>query len=299
MADSQVRISIVILNYNRLEETRYTVECLRELTVDRTDTEIIAIDNGSSDGTGAYLNSQSDFLTPVILPDNCGVGGCAAGFEQARGDYILVLDDDSHISDGTTLDRLIHLLDTIPDIGAVACRIEDRNGNRIPAWHLPGEDEPGPCMAFVGCGFAIRRRLFEEIGWYAEHFFLYQNDIDVAFQVYLRGFSIIYDPACRVVHRVAPANRCRKRQVFYATRNSLWLIRTYYSWPGRAYLLTSRVIIGLLRALQFAEPAAYLRGLREGFSRPVKRQPLPAGLCTTFTPFWRQNSLLHQLLRRT
>jgi hypothetical protein len=45
-----------------------------------------------------------------------------------------------------------------------------------------------------------------------------------------------------VVHRVASANRCRKRQVFYATRNSLWLIRTYYTWPGKAYLLVSRAV---------------------------------------------------------
>jgi len=98
----------------------------------------------------------------------------------------------------------------------------------------------------------------------------------VAFQVYLKGFSILYDPACRVVHRVASANRCQRRQVFYATRNSLWLIR----------------------ALQFAEPGAYLRGVREGFSAPVKRRPLPVRLRSTFAPFWRQNSLLHQLLRR-
>ena len=116
--------------------------------------------------------------------------------------------------------------------------------------------------------------------------------------VFGKGFAIIYDPACRVVHRVAPANRGRERQVFYATRNSLWLIRTYYTGPGKAYLLASRAIIGLSRALQFAEPAAYLRGLREGFSTPVKRRPLPARLHRTFAPFWRQNSLLHQLLRR-
>lgn len=298
MPDSPIRISIVILNYNRIEETRYTVEHLRELVAGRTDTEVIAVDNGSADGTACYLNSQADFLTPVILPDNRGIAGCAAGFERVKGDYILVLDDDSHPRDGTTLDRLIRHLDSDPETGVVACRIENRDGARISTWHLPRKDEQAPSMAFVGCGFAIRRRLFEEIGWYAEQFFLYQNDVDVAFQVYLKGFAIIYDPACRVVHRVAPANRCRERQVFYATRNSLWLIRTYYTGPGKAYLLASRAIIGLLRALQFAEPAAYLRGLREGFSTPVKRRPLPARLRRTFAPFWRQNSLLHQLLRR-
>lgn len=298
MPDSQTRISIVILNYNRVEETRYTVDRLRELTAGRNDSEVIAVDNGSSDGTGTYLQSQADFLTPVILPDNRGIAGCAAGFELARGDYILVLDDDSHPRDSATLDRLVDHLDSLPDTGVVACRIENSEGDRLPSWHLPHKDERGASMAFVGCGFAIRRHLFEEIGWYAGHLFLYQNDVDLAFQVYLKGFSIIYDPDCRVVHRVASANRCRERQVFYATRNSLWLIRAYYTGLGKAYLLTSRILIGLVRALQFVEPAAYLRGLREGLNAPVERRPLPARLHQVFAPFWRQNSLLHQLLRR-
>lgn len=298
MVNSPIRLSIVILNYNRVEETRYTVEHLRQVMAERDDSEVIAVDNGSSDGTAVYLSSQTDFLTPVVLPDNRGIAGCAAGFERARGDYILVLDDDSHPRDCATLDRLIELLDDLPDIGVVACRIENRNGERFSTWHLPQNDEHGPSMAFVGCGFAIRRRLFEEIGWYADQFFLYQNDVDVAFQVYLRGFSILYDPKCRVVHRVAAANRSRKRRVFYATRNSLWLIRAYYTGAGRAYLLSSRVVIGLMRALQFAEPVAYLRGVQQGFSAPVQRRPLPVRLRATFAPFWRQNSLLHQLLRR-
>lgn len=175
MAGSRIRISIVILNYNRLEETRHTVTYLRELIAGRTDTEVIAVDNGSSDGTGSYLNSQSDFLTPVMLAENRGVGAYAAGFERGKGDYLLVLDDDSHPRDGVTLDRLIEQLDSVPKTGVVACRIEDGNGKRISTWHLPRQDRKGSSMAFVGCGFAIRRRLFEEIGWYAEHFFLYQT----------------------------------------------------------------------------------------------------------------------------
>jgi cellulose synthase/poly-beta-1,6-N-acetylglucosamine synthase-like glycosyltransferase len=131
MPDSPIRISIVILNYNRLEETRYTVERLRELIAGRTDTEVIAVDNGSSDGTACYLTSQADFLTPVILPDNHGVAGCTAGFERVKGDYILVLDDDLHPRDGTTLDRPIRHLDSDPETGAAACRIENRDGTRI------------------------------------------------------------------------------------------------------------------------------------------------------------------------
>ena len=74
--------------------------------------------------------------------------------------------------------------------------------------------------------------------------------------------------------------------------------RRYYTWPGKAYLLASRALIGLLRGLQFVEPGAYLGGLREGLSAAVERRPLPARLRKKFVPLWRQNSILHQVLRR-
>ena len=292
---TQPRLSIIFLNFNRLEETRRSVETLRRLLNPRKDCEVIAVDNGSHDGTADYLAVQSDFLTPVLLSENTGIDGYNRGFERAHGDYILVLDDDSHPSDGATLDTLIATFDNHAELGLIACRIEDKHHRRVWSWHLPHADQAGPSMAFVGCGFAIRRQLFQSIGWYPGDFFLYQNELAVAIQVRLQGFKIIYVPECRIVHRSEGSPRPGWRRVFYATRNTLWLIRRYYPYPQALYLIVSRVLIGLVRALQFKQLPAYWQGLREGLVTPQPRQLLPTELHPEFKPFWRQNSVWHQL----
>jgi len=291
------RLSIVFLNFNRLAETRYSVDFLRDVLAIRNDCEVIAVDNGSEDGTADYLAAQADFLIPVLLPDNEGIAGYNVGFDQAKGDIVLVLDDDSHPFDNTCLDRLIALFDERPEVGLIACRIEDKQGRRAWSWHLPEVDQAGPSMAFVGCGFAIRRSVFEAIGWYPAAFFLYQNEMDVAIQTRMKGYEIYYEPACRVVHRSEGNPRPGWRRVFYATRNTLWLIRRYYPYPQAGYLIVSRLLIGLVRAVQFRQLPAYWRGLREGLQTPQVQYPLPAELQAEFKPFWRQNSVWHQLLR--
>ncbi|OAD20951.1 hypothetical protein THIOM_003308, partial [Candidatus Thiomargarita nelsonii] len=44
------KLSIVFLNYNRITETRYTLAQLSRLLEFRDDVEVIAVDNGSTDG---------------------------------------------------------------------------------------------------------------------------------------------------------------------------------------------------------------------------------------------------------
>ncbi len=293
------KLSIVFLNFNRIAETRYTVDYLRNILVGREDIEVIAIDNGSGDGTGVYLESQADFLTAIRLADNLGIAGYNEGFERAVGEYIFVLDDDSHPADIQTLNRLIAKLDASPEIGILACGIDDKFGQPVQSWHLPKKLAAGPSMSFIGCGFAIRRQLFSECGWYPAKFFLYQNEVEVAMQVRMRGYAIQFAPDCRVVHRVAPGNRGGWRQVFFATRNSLWLIRSHFAGWNRYYLLVSRIVIGLIRATQLRQWAAYLRGLREGLFANVTFQPLPKRLLADFQPFREQNSLWHRVTKRT
>ena len=280
-----VKLSIVFLNFNRICETRYTTNCLKQLTAHRSDIEVIAIDNGSEDGTCEFLHSQKDWLKLVCLPDNIGIAGYNIGFAKAQGDYIMVLDDDSHPVDENTLDRLIQCLDTRAEVGIVACQIQSMHGKPFTTWHLPPVDMPGPSMAFVGCGFAIRRELFAQIGWYPEEFFLYQNEIEVAIRAIQEGYIIHYDPCCKVIHRQAAAGRTSWRRVYYPTRNTIWVIRHYFPFPDAAYLITSRLIFGFVRAVQAWEMGWYYQAVKEAFKRPIKAEPLPPETRKQLTKF--------------
>lgn len=292
------KLSIVFLNYNRIKETRYTLAQLSRLLEHRNDVEVIAVDNGSIDGTFDFLQTQANWVHVLRLPTNMGIAGYNEGFKKAKGDYILVLDDDSHPVDGITLDRIIQCLDTRSEIGIVACRIESLKGIAAYTWHLPKNDAPGPSMAFVGCGFAIRRTLFEKIDWYPGEFFLYQNEIEVAIRVMRHHYQIHYDPRCRVVHRQSPCGRTRWRQVYYPTRNTIWVIRRYFPFPMATYLIASRLCFGLLRALQSLEFSWYYRAVQDALYTPIEPQVLPKKVQKQLTTFWRQNSILHQLIKR-
>ncbi|MEZ4527885.1 MAG: glycosyltransferase [Desulfobacterales bacterium] len=55
-----------------------------EILKNRDDTEVIAVDNASSDGTPAFLQSHCNWLTPVLLNQNTGIGGLNEGSERQR-----------------------------------------------------------------------------------------------------------------------------------------------------------------------------------------------------------------------
>lgn len=290
------KLSIVFLNFNRIKETKYTVERLLELTAHRDEIEIIAVDNGSSDGTADYLKKHTEIIT-LLLPDNDGIAGYNHGFKQAKGKYILVLDDDSCPDTLHGIDHALNYLDKSPETGIIACRIISPDDSTQWSWHLPKTNKLGPSPFFVGCGFIIRTEVFRQIGWYPEDFFLYQNEIDVSFKTLQLGYEIVYDPICIIRHRGIPNQRPGWRRVFYPTRNTLWLIRQYYPQPIAAYMIFSRLIIGLVRALQFGELPQYFKAAQSGLMINVNKTVLSSDLRNRFSPFWVQNSLLHQILR--
>ncbi len=109
----------------------------------------------------------------------------------------------------------------------------------------------------------------------------------------------MYDPDCIIIHRGIPNQRPGKRRIFFPTRNTLWILRRYYSQPQLSYLIFSRLVIGLIRAINFGELRSYLKAVREGLSTPITKTTLSADIQRDCMPFWKQNSLIHQILRRT
>jgi GT2 family glycosyltransferase len=293
-----IKLSIVFLNFNKLEETEKTSNTLQSLCKNRDDIEIIAVDNGSTDGTAEFLQRQKN-INAILLPDNTGIAGYSAGFEKAKGEFLLILDDDSSPKDLVSIDQTLEKFSLYPEIGLIAAHIQEPDGKPQWSWHIPQSKNFSRSPAFIGCGFIIKRALFKKIGWYPEHFFLYQNEIDVSFQVRLQGSDIFYDPNFVIVHRGIPSQRPGWRRVFFPTRNTLLLLRQYYPQPQASYLIFSRLIIGLIRAITFGEVKTYTKAVREGLTQPVKTNILPIEMRQHFTPFWKQNSIIHQLLNKT
>ena len=94
--------SIILPTWNQLEFTRQCIAALRRFT--RPPWELIVIDNGSTDGTAAYLGGVQDASSvPVSVVGNTVNRGCPAavnqGLEVARGDYLVLLNNDVVVTD--------------------------------------------------------------------------------------------------------------------------------------------------------------------------------------------------------
>ncbi|MEW6531000.1 MAG: glycosyltransferase [Thermodesulfobacteriota bacterium] len=84
-------ISVIIPTYNRLELLKQTVDSVRAQTF--RDFELIVVDDGSTDGTGAWLEGQSD-LKPIYQANRGIASSRNAGAAIARGEWLALLDHD-------------------------------------------------------------------------------------------------------------------------------------------------------------------------------------------------------------
>jgi glycosyltransferase involved in cell wall biosynthesis len=103
--------SIIVPCWNQLEFTRQCIVALKNHT--RPPWELIVIDNGSTDGTGAYLSGVQDAAAvPVTVVANGENRGFPAagnqGLQQARGEYLVLLNNDVVVTDAW-LDQLTAL----------------------------------------------------------------------------------------------------------------------------------------------------------------------------------------------
>ena len=201
--------SVVVPCFNQLEFTRKCVAALARHT--RSPWELIAIDNGSADGTANYLAGVGDaaqFRVEVIRnPENRGFpAACNQGIQVSRGEYLVLLNNDAVVTDAW-LDQLIALAESNPRIGMVgpvsnyatppqlieAVPYRDLEGmhrfaSRWRADHL-GQWLTVPKLS--GFCLLIKRHVLEVVGGLDERFGLgFFDDDDLAIRVKQAGYEL-------------------------------------------------------------------------------------------------------------
>ena len=100
-----MKLSIIILTYDHLDDTQKCLESLQPLMT-RGDVEVIVIDNASVDGTPDYIRTHYPSIRLTVNPTNRGVAAARnQGFMQATASTLLILDNDTIVNaraiDGT------------------------------------------------------------------------------------------------------------------------------------------------------------------------------------------------------
>jgi GT2 family glycosyltransferase len=210
-------LSVIIVTWNG---RRFLDACLRAVMAQlHPDDEIIVVDNGSIDGTTVWLRHAWSAVRLVALPANLGfAGGVNVGLRVARGDLLLLLNNDAFVEPGC-VPALVEALrdhprsgavagvltfDHRPDLVASAGITACRNGLALDLWtgravqSLPAA--PQPVMGASGGLALYRRMMLDDIGLMAPDFFNYLEDVDLAWRAQLRGWECLVVPAARARH---------------------------------------------------------------------------------------------------
>jgi GT2 family glycosyltransferase len=214
-------VAVVVPSWNTLE---YLPACLESLAEQDVELELLVVDNGSSDGSVAYLERQG--APHVALPENVGFAAAVnLGVRRTVAPAVLALNADTELESGC-LATLLAALEADADLGGVQPRILqlERDAPRDPdrarlysAGQALTRDgravELGAGEAqlsefqdrreiFGVCGAAclLRRALFAELGGYDESYFAFYEDVDLNVRARIAGWRFEYVPGAVVWH---------------------------------------------------------------------------------------------------
>lgn len=244
----QPLVSVIILNYNG---ARWMERCLASL---KTQTildklEVIVADNQSSDGSD-QLSARllADFPNGRFIQNGGNLGYCEGNNRPARmasGEYLFFLNNDTWLEP----ECLEMLVSEMRRTGAAAatpliCNYEDDSFQSLGAagfdifglssTRLPHTDTREVLMP-EGCAYLIRRALFEQLGEFDSEFFMYADEMDLSWRVWLSGHQAVAVPAAKLHHRsAAAANPAGSGSIvelrtnavtrYYSNRNSLLVL---------------------------------------------------------------------------
>lgn len=213
-------VTINILSYNRKDELRNTLQKVYEQSYKNI--EVIVVDNASTDGSSEMVKSEFPDVILIKLDENIGIAGWNKGFEIAKGEYVLVLDDDSYPS----VDLLSAFITSDPNKETIySLQIE----NLSNSFSEMDEKKFESLQNFIGCGVILDRAMVLSIGGFNQLLFIYHHEIDFTFRAIGSGFNIEYFPHGKIYHISAKFGEISSFTKYHLTRNPIIILLSFFS----------------------------------------------------------------------
>ena len=246
-------LSVIIVNYNVkhfLEQCLYSVLSSKEV-----DTEIIVVDNQSSDGSMAFLPKKFPQVKFIENRENLGFAkACNQGLAAAGGEYILFLNPDTIVTENCFRDS-INFLAARPEAGGLGIRMIDGSGNFLKEskrafpspltslyklfglarlfprsavfskYHLGqlSEQQNNEVDVLAGAYMLIKKKVLDTTGGFDENFFMYGEDVDLSYRIQQAGYKNFYFADNHIIHFKGESTR----------RGSMNYVRMFYSAMSR------------------------------------------------------------------
>ena len=245
------KVSIIILNWNGLEDTVECLDSLKKITYPNYD--IILVDNGSKGNDAEILREKFKDYIHIIendknygFPEGCNIGMRYA-LKNSAPDYILLLNNDTTVAPDF-LAEMVKIAESDPLIGiagpkiyfydapnkiqSVGAEIDWRKGqlfcvglNEIDTGQF---DKIREVDWVSGCAFLIKRTTIEDIGLLDSAYFRYVEEVDWCVRCKKSGYKVVFIPKAKIWHKghFAP-DEMSSLSLYYMTRNRFLLMKKH------------------------------------------------------------------------
>lgn len=213
-----IKFSILITTKNRINELKFTLEKIG-LLMQNKELECIIFDDGSTDGTSAFIEKNYPDIILLSSPFSKGLIYCRNQMlNQTKANYAISLDDDAHFVSENVLLKFENHFAANPKCGVIACRI---------FWGLEqpnntfSKEKTERTRGFVGCGHVWNMNAWRTIPNYPEWFLFYGEEEFASYQLFKKDWEIHYLPSVLVHHRVDVKSRKNNADYQIRLRRSL------------------------------------------------------------------------------
>lgn len=230
---------VVVLNWNGKD---FIEECLDSLSKQSHESEIVVVDNGSTDGSVELIERKYPKIHLIKELKNHGfAGGVNIGIKYAikeKANAVALFNNDA-VADKNWLKELVKTLEKNDSLGAVTGKLLSRDGKRIDStgdlysiWgltiagqrNMPTEKAIREAKKIFGASAGAclyRSSAIKEIRFFDEKFFAYYEDTDVSFRLQLSGWEVMYCPSSIAYHATGSTSSKLKGFTTYQTIKNL------------------------------------------------------------------------------
>ena len=251
-----VDLSVVIITLNNKDILEACIASVKEHTK-RISYEIIVTDNGSTDGTADMLRSR--YPDVCIIENRKNLGFSAAnnkGLKNANGRYCLVLNDDTYI-DEDAFSKLAEYMDKHENVAAAGPKLMNidgtiqKQGSFLTAGKWSSK-VPVEVDFLIGACLMIRTSVLDEVGYFDENLFFYNDDLDLCKRIKNKGFKIVYVPDSSVYHYGGFSSKKAGNRALEieGIRGGLYFCRKHYGPVAyqiyRAFIIIASLMMSIL-----------------------------------------------------
>ena len=228
--------SILIVSRNRKAELQKTLSIL-ENYISKERHEIRVFLDGVSDGS-----EELERIFPWVHWDGSEetLGASRARnilYRKAKGEILFGFDDDAHPLQSDFIKKTSVIFDAQKNLGIIGFReIKGifKNDDQIPQ-QLLKESEDYFSNEFLGCGFAIRKEVYDRTRGFPVWIDIYGEEVCVAWETMVEGYDILFTGKVIVNHRVDRQKRKAVGAGYFRfekqLKNTTYFYLVYYPFP--------------------------------------------------------------------